>query len=193
MALGENLVADPRFDTMPERPASGARVTFDATPSIGGVAGISRYLWAFSNGATAFGETVTQTFAEPGEYTVRLILVHEDGTETSTSSVLSVSADGQEATGTATSEGASTETATETPTTTPVATTTATDAAPSTGAATTATSADTDTRTATSDATDTGTPTTAADGPGLGITSGLAGLLSSGYLLRRRDDVRDVS
>jgi PKD repeat protein len=51
-------------------------VAFDGTRSSGDIV---EYLWAFGDGATASGPTVTHTYAERGTYTVSLIVIAQDG------------------------------------------------------------------------------------------------------------------
>jgi len=61
---GETIVPTVTFEV---DSAEDGTVEFDASQSDGGVSDISRFLWAFGDGATAVGETVTHEFEETGE------------------------------------------------------------------------------------------------------------------------------
>jgi len=56
---------------------------FDASQSDGGVSDISRFLWAFGDGATAVGETVTHEFGN-WEYSITLTTILESGKPSTT-------------------------------------------------------------------------------------------------------------
>src|SRR5207247_10271257 len=66
-------------------------VVGDAVSSIGSVSSaadgtIVRYVWQFGDGAGGEGAALTHRYTYPGEYTVRLAVVDEDGFAATTSS-----------------------------------------------------------------------------------------------------------
>jgi len=81
----------PRFSVTPSNPNAGQSVTFNAsgsTPPPGG--SITAYEWDFGDGQTGTGQTVNHTFAQPGQYTVRLIARQNDLIWMSTQTVVLV-------------------------------------------------------------------------------------------------------
>ena len=89
--MGETIVPTVTFEV---DSAEDGTVEFDASQSDGGVSDISRFLWAFGDGATAVGETVTHEFEETGEYSITLTTILESGTEYDGTKVLSVDQEG---------------------------------------------------------------------------------------------------
>ena len=71
----------------PSSPATGESVTFDASGSSDPDGSITSYEWSI-NGETEFGESVTRSFSDDGEYTVELTVTDDDGeTDTTTQRV----------------------------------------------------------------------------------------------------------
>jgi PKD repeat protein len=64
----------------PDRLAcSGSELTFDAGSSHDPDGVVESWIWAFGDGATAAGKTVTHSYAEPGDYQVRLTVSDDSG------------------------------------------------------------------------------------------------------------------
>jgi hypothetical protein len=63
----------PSFTVSPENPLPGQEVVFEADGRDG-----VEYSWAFGNGATATGQTVSHSYSGPGEYRVVLTASHPD-------------------------------------------------------------------------------------------------------------------
>ncbi|RDZ48194.1 hypothetical protein C5B86_03835 [Haloferax sp. Atlit-19N] len=78
----------PVIDISPAAPVAGEKLTLDASGSTAATA-IQSYEWAFSNGETATGETVTREF-EAGEYTVELQVTDSEGRTATTDATISV-------------------------------------------------------------------------------------------------------
>lgn len=89
--MGETIAPTVAFEV---DSAEDGTVEFDASRSDGGVTDISRFLWAFGDGATAVGETVTHEFEEAGEYSITLTAILDGGTEYDGTKVLSVDQEG---------------------------------------------------------------------------------------------------
>src|SRR5207247_10082934 len=70
----------------PSRPFVGDAVSFNGSLSAGPDGMIVRYVWQFGDGAGGEGRALTHRYAYPGEYTVRLAVVDEDGFAATTSS-----------------------------------------------------------------------------------------------------------
>ncbi|QLH79058.1 PKD domain-containing protein [Halosimplex rubrum] len=189
--VGDTLVATIGFDV---GSAEGGAVEFDAGQSDGGITELTRFLWDFGDGHTAFGETVTHEFAEPGEYRVALVAIADDGTESSAETVVSVGRDGDVSVredGTAETDHGTTASATPDGTATAdgAATTASATGRPDTptGGAATATAPETETDAASdgptaSDADD----GTAGSGPGFGVVGALAGIGGAVHAFRCR-------
>ncbi len=64
--------------------------SFDASTSNDPDGAIYDYLWVFGDGTTAFGLTSRHTFAYPGNYTVKLIVMDDSGLTSVSSRALSV-------------------------------------------------------------------------------------------------------
>ncbi|WP_247003198.1 PKD domain-containing protein [Halosolutus gelatinilyticus] len=99
--FGQNLVPEVTFATTTEVPTAGEEVTFDARDSGSVRREVVVYAWDFGDGTTATGETMSHSFAEPGEYAVKLTIVLDDGTEETRTKPVTVAAandsDGTEA------------------------------------------------------------------------------------------------
>ena len=67
------------FAVQPQTPGSGEQVTFDAGGSTTPNGEIVEYTWAFGDGTTASGQTVTHRYGTAGAYEVSLTVVDEDG------------------------------------------------------------------------------------------------------------------
>jgi len=156
--MGDTIVPTVTFtvDT-----AEDGSIEFDASRSDGGVTEISRFLWAFGDGVTAVGETVTHEFEETGEYTVRLTVVLDDGNEYDAAKTLSVDQAGDVA---VLDDG--------------------TDVAVSDEEASNPSDADAENDDAVSAPTDDGDIDDRV--PGFGVGSALTGIGSAAYLLKRR-------
>ncbi len=70
---------------------TGLRCTFDASTSTDADGSIANVTWAFNDGGTATGTTVTRTFGVPGTYTATLTVVDDDGAPSTTSRSVTVS------------------------------------------------------------------------------------------------------
>jgi len=69
---------------------AGKPFTFDGTQSLAGDYPIEAYEWDMGDGAFYFGLAVQHTYDEPGEYTVTLTIIDEDGERSATSRVVEV-------------------------------------------------------------------------------------------------------
>lgn len=69
---------------------AGKPFTFDATQSEAGEVPIVAYEWDMGDGAYLFGLAVQHAYAEPGDYTVTLTVVDENGERESTSKVVAI-------------------------------------------------------------------------------------------------------
>lgn len=63
----------------PERAAAGVPVLFDAGASADPDGGVTRYVWAFGDGATAEGVQVEHRYAAPGAYEATLTVLDDAG------------------------------------------------------------------------------------------------------------------
>jgi hypothetical protein len=63
----------------PSEAAVGEGIMFDGSHSTPGSSTIASYEWAFGDGSTASGATVTHPYANPGTYGVTLTVTGEDG------------------------------------------------------------------------------------------------------------------
>jgi hypothetical protein len=63
----------------PSEAAVGEGIMFDGSHSMPGSSPIASYEWAFGDGSTATGATVTHPYANPGTYGVTLEVIGEDG------------------------------------------------------------------------------------------------------------------
>jgi len=79
-------------EIMPQKPAPGARVAFDASDSTDSDGEISTYEWDFGDGSTGDGELVTHIYNAAGEYQVTLTLTDDTGNVTTYSRTLTVGA-----------------------------------------------------------------------------------------------------
>jgi len=70
----------------PSRPFVGDAVSFNGSLSADPDGTIVRYVWQFGDGAGGEGRALTHRYTYPGEYTVRLAVVDEDGFAATTSS-----------------------------------------------------------------------------------------------------------
>ena len=69
---------------------AGKPFTFDATQSEAGESPIDSYEWDMGDGAFYFGLAVQHAYDEPGDYTVTLTIVDEDGQRNDASKVVEV-------------------------------------------------------------------------------------------------------
>ena len=76
------------YQYTPENPSIGDEIEFDASQTTGN--NIQSYEWSLGNGATATGQTVTQTYEENGTYNVELTVTDGDGNTDSASSDVSI-------------------------------------------------------------------------------------------------------
>jgi PKD repeat protein len=65
-------------------------ITFDASKSSDEDGTITKYLWDFGDNSTGEGKTVTHTYKEPGNYTVTLTVIDNDGSKSTTSIIIEV-------------------------------------------------------------------------------------------------------
>ena len=79
-----NEPPEARFTYSPERPIAGQEVTFDASSSLDPDGSILLYEWDFGDGSRKeYGVTVSHVFVKEGLYTVKLIVVDNDGASSS--------------------------------------------------------------------------------------------------------------
>jgi serine protease len=84
----------------------GQEVTFDGSASDSD-GNVTSYEWAFGDGATASGQTVSHTYSSAGDYTATLTVTDDDGATSSDSVTVTVESGGGGGTCGATSETAS--------------------------------------------------------------------------------------
>ncbi|MFC5279502.1 PKD domain-containing protein [Halorubrum rubrum] len=65
------------FEYEPSEPAVETQIAFNAADSTAESGEIVSYEWEFGNGETGTGETVTNTYADPGGYNVRLTVTDD--------------------------------------------------------------------------------------------------------------------
>lgn len=73
-----------------EYAGAGKPFTFDATQSEAGESPIEAYEWDMGDGTYLFGLAIQHAYSEPGEYTVTLTVVDEDGQRDSVSQVVEI-------------------------------------------------------------------------------------------------------
>ena len=73
-----------------ELAGAGKPFTFDATQSLAGAYPIEAYEWDMGDGTYLFGLAVQHDYAEPGDYTVTLTIVDENGDRDSVSKVVAI-------------------------------------------------------------------------------------------------------
>ncbi|WP_227133525.1 PKD domain-containing protein [Halorubellus salinus] len=74
----------------PPSPYAGTLVTFDAADSVDVDGSITSYEWAFGDGTTAIGESVTHTYASTGTYQVTLTVTDDEGATSTTTRTVTV-------------------------------------------------------------------------------------------------------
>jgi PKD repeat protein len=79
----------PQFTIVPQTPAVGMPVDFNAATTTG-PAPIATYSWNFGNGSTGSGVTAQTTYAAPGSYTVTLTVVDTVGRTSTITRTLTV-------------------------------------------------------------------------------------------------------
>lgn len=85
---GGNEPPTASFTTNPSSPAPGQEVSFDGSVSSDSDGSIQSSEWAFGDGTTDSGATVTHAFASQGTYTVELTVTDDDdATDTTTRDV----------------------------------------------------------------------------------------------------------
>ncbi len=75
----ENRAPQAAFTFAPERPSANETIRFDAAGSSDPDGRIAQHKWAFGDGATAEGETVTHQYDSDGNYTVTLTVLDDGG------------------------------------------------------------------------------------------------------------------
>jgi len=88
-----NAVPDASFTVSPSTPEPGESATLDAAESADPDGSITSYEWAFGDGTTATGESVTHTYEQTGEYTVTLTVTDDAGATDSNSTTVTVGND----------------------------------------------------------------------------------------------------
>jgi PGF-CTERM protein len=90
-SIGGSVAPSVGFDVVG---TDGGSVEFDAGRSTGGTVSLSRFLWDFGDGETAFGEVVAHEFREAGEYEVSLTVIAETGEEYSDARTVRIAQNG---------------------------------------------------------------------------------------------------
>src|SRR5207247_397336 len=85
-SLHVDIPPTANFTTAREFGKVGTPLVFDASASNDSDGRIVRYEWTFGDGAGGAGRALTHRYTYPGEYTVRLAVVDEDGFAATTSS-----------------------------------------------------------------------------------------------------------
>ena len=85
-----NAVPDASFTVSPSTPEPGESATLDAAESADPDGSITSYEWAFGDGTTATGESVTHTYEQTGEYTVTLTVTDDAGATDTNETTVSV-------------------------------------------------------------------------------------------------------
>ena len=68
-------------------------ITLDASQSYDTDGNIVNYTWNFGDGETGYGVTVTHSYSEPGNYTITLTVIDNDGLSNSTSKQIEIQPD----------------------------------------------------------------------------------------------------
>ncbi len=90
----DGSVVTASFTANPETGEPPLEVVFDASASTASGTQIDEYGWTFGDGDGDTGEVITHTYEETGEHTVEVTVIGKDGTEDSTTTVISVVEDG---------------------------------------------------------------------------------------------------
>lgn len=93
MTVLMQLLPAPSFTFSPSESSIGEIVTFDASASYapGDPGGeITDYIWDFGDGANATGATATHAYSTPGTYTVKLMVVDDEGLNHTKTNVVAV-------------------------------------------------------------------------------------------------------
>ena len=68
-------------------------ITLDASQSYDTDGNIVNYTWNFGDGSTGYGVTITHSYSEPGNYTITLTVIDNDGLSNSTSKQIEIQPD----------------------------------------------------------------------------------------------------
>jgi hypothetical protein len=79
--LGETITNEVVISASSSQPTVGESVEFSGTETSLTGSTVSNYLWEFGSGDSAVGESVTYSYDSPGEKTVTLTVVTDDGME----------------------------------------------------------------------------------------------------------------
>jgi len=75
----ENQPPFASFTYLPEKPNLTERMTFDASSSSDSNGSIIGYKWDFGDGEAGYGQVVTHSYTQVGEYAVKLMVTDNDG------------------------------------------------------------------------------------------------------------------
>ncbi|MFW5927555.1 MAG: PKD domain-containing protein [Thermoplasmatota archaeon] len=85
-----NVAPNPEFEWEPSRPNEGQSVEFDASGSSDPDGEIDYYLWDFDDGNEDQGEKTEHVYKEPGNYTVSLDVIDDEGASVSLSQTIEI-------------------------------------------------------------------------------------------------------
>ncbi|RLF42245.1 MAG: hypothetical protein DRN18_02660, partial [Thermoplasmata archaeon] len=77
----------------PDSAVVNQTITLDASQSRDPDGNIANYTWQFGDGSTAYGVIVTHSYSEPGNYTITLTVIDNDGLSNSTSKQIEIQPD----------------------------------------------------------------------------------------------------
>ncbi|MFC7073045.1 PKD domain-containing protein [Halovenus rubra] len=89
-SFNQDLGIEPTIGYTTEQPEVGEPIEFDASSTEVSRGQILAYTWEFPNGETSAGKTVTHRFEEPGQHSVNLSVVDNNGRTATTETTLTV-------------------------------------------------------------------------------------------------------
>lgn len=88
--FNQNLGFEPVINHTAEQSSVGEPIEFDSSATETALGEALAYIWEFPNGETAAGKTVTHEFKNPGQYTVKLKVIDNNGRTATTETTIGV-------------------------------------------------------------------------------------------------------